>query len=114
MEWPYRRFIRAFTAMQRRSVCDELRHRRMIHIGGLHANSNLDGEDNPRAKIIEEIETAYDQLIADAWNGTTEAQRIEQSGVLNTGFMRAGQRAVARLTNSTPILPGEEVLSGTR
>lgn len=104
MEWPYRRFIKAFDAFQRQLVCDELRARRIAHIAALHANSNLDGEDSPRAKIVGEIELAYEQLIADAWNGTTEAQRIEESGVLETGFMKASKRA------AIPVLPGEKVI----
>jgi hypothetical protein len=104
MEWPYRRFIKAFDAFQRRLICDELRARRVAHIAALHANTNLDDKENDRPKIVGEVERAYEQLIADAWNGTTETQRIEESGALDTGFMRASQRA------AIPVLPGEKVI----
>lgn len=105
-EWPYRRFIKAFGSFQRRLICDELRQRRIAHIAALHANTNYDGTDANRGKAISEIELAYEQLIADAWNGTSAKDREKASGqAFDSPFMRAGLRAAGSL--EPPMLPGE-------
>lgn len=107
MEWPYRRFIKAFDSFQRRQFCDELRQRRIAHIAALYANTNLDGEDAQRGQVVLNVEEAYEELITNAWNGSTPEKRLEESGELNTAFMRASRRRVTQV-----MLPGEEVLSG--
>lgn len=104
MEWPYRRFIKAFDAFQRRSVCEDFRGRRTAHIAALYANTNYDSGENDRGAVIQSVELAYEQLIADAWNGTTAKER--EAASVDTPFMRAAQRAIGAI--APPILPGEE------
>jgi hypothetical protein len=115
MEWPYRRFIKAFDAFQRRLVCDELRDRRVAHIGALYANTNLDGTESPRAQIVSDVENAYEELIAHTWNGTIASSQEEEAvgeGEFYSDFMNAGRRAMAAQDAGVPMLPGEEVMSG--
>jgi basic membrane lipoprotein Med (substrate-binding protein (PBP1-ABC) superfamily) len=114
MEWPYRRFIKAFGAFQRRIVIDELRARRVAHIGALYANTNLDGQESPRAQIVSDVENAYEELIANTWNGTipgVDEESVETGGegTFHSDFMNAGRRAMAV---QDVELPGEAVMSG--
>lgn len=107
MEWPYRRFIKAFDAFQRRISCEELRARRNVHVAALYGNANLDSVDNDRPKIIRETEIAYERIIADIWNGTDSKQETDEA--FESDFMRAGRKSAAPV--GPPILPGEEVLA---
>jgi hypothetical protein len=107
MEWPYRRFIKAFDAFQRRLACDYLRTRKIAHVAALYANSNWDAEDNPRIKAIAELEHTYEELITEAWNGSSSGVAREEEP--EPAFMQAGRRAVAAMTQR-PAMPGEKAL----
>lgn len=109
MEWPYRRFIKAFDAFQRRLACEELRQRRVMHLSALYANTNLDGEDSKRPEIMISVENAYEELIAAAWNGTSidDVSNAE----FDSDFIKAGRRNM-EVQLQPPMLPGEEVISG--
>jgi hypothetical protein len=74
----------------------------------LYANSNLDGEDSPRTKALEEVEHAYEELISQAWNGTERA--VHEEDEQEPDFIAAGRRSIAGMTRP-PILPGEEQIA---
>lgn len=109
MEWPYRRFIKAFDAFQRRLACEYLRARKTAHICALYANTNYDGgEDNPRLQAIMDLEHTYEELITEAWNGSSSATAREEAP--EPAFIQAGRRAMAAMTQQ-PIMPGEQALA---
>lgn len=98
MEWPYRRFLKAFDSFQRRLLMDEWRARKCAHLAALYSNTNLDDERNDRASIVERLEQTYEDVIAKIWNGgpTEEEKQVEEQA-WTSPFMRAGKTAMARL-----------------
>ena len=110
MEWPWRRFLKAFDAYQRRSLCEEWRQRKVAHITALFSNTNLDDERNDRQAIVDRLEHSYDELIAHIWNGAegiTEEKAAEEEQ-WSSPFMRAGRKALASV--QPPVLPGENTI----
>lgn len=116
MEWPFRRFVKAFDAYQRRILCDEWKHRKAVHLAAMYANTNLDLESNDRAAIVTKLEEQYDTIIAKIWNGG-ELSPVEEKEekAWQSPFMRAGrsqiemvQDAAARVVGPKSMkLPGE-------
>lgn len=74
----------------------------------LTGNSNLDGEDSPRTKMIMDIEHTYEELITEAWNGTPNTAAREDEP--EPAFMQAGRRAMAAMMQQ-PVMPGEQALA---
>ena len=74
MTWPWRRFLAAYEAFQRRQACDEMRAMKMAHLGGLAGNTNLDGEKVDRKQITQEIAESYEKAITQIWNGYDEEE----------------------------------------
>lgn len=114
MEWPYRRFLKAFDAFQRRTLCDEWRTRKICHISALHANSNWDDEKNDRNGAIAKLERVYDRVIARIWGGPgmVDAEEQQEEAVWNSPLMRAGRRAVQAV--QPPSLPGQSQIASLR
>jgi hypothetical protein len=113
MEWPYRRFLKAFDAFQRRTICDEWKLRKATHLAALYSNTNLDDEKNDRPSIVAKLEQAYDEIIARIWNGgDSDEQEVDQAddSAWQSDFMRAGRRALN--TIGPPIMPGEDAIGG--
>lgn len=106
MEWPYRRFVKAWEAFQRRLLCEEWRQRKIGHISACWSNTNLDDPKNDRTKVIKDLEQNYDDLIAAIWNGPEEEEEV----AFDDPFFAAGKRNAAIATQAL-TLPGEEVIS---
>lgn len=108
MEWPLRRFTKAFDAFRRRTACDEWRARKIAHLAALHANTNLDDEKNDKGAISQKLERSYDNIIARIWNGTINDP--DEDGVdeaeWESDFMRAGRKHTATQLQP-PLMPGE-------
>lgn len=110
LEWPYRRFIKAFNASQRRKAVDEIENRKNLHISALHANSNLDDGKGTRKEYIESLEKYYENLKNIVWEPdrvqkeNEEMQRLEE----NDDFLRAGKRNLQKILN--PKMPGQSTL----
>lgn len=105
MEWPFRRFIKAFDSYQRRTLCDEWRQRKTAHIAALYANTNLDSEENDRGSVIDKLEKSYDKLIATLWSGEVDEETKAEEDAWESPFMRAGRNALQSV--QPPSLPGE-------
>lgn len=98
MEWPFRRFLKAFDAYQRRTLVDEWKARRAAHIAALFSNPNLDDEKNDRASIVARLEETYEDVIAKIWNGgPSEEEQQAEEAVMSSPFMRASKAATTRM-----------------
>lgn len=108
MDWPYRRFLKAYDAFQRRRICDEMRDRKIAHIMALNANSNFVDDDKSgfsRQTTLDDLERTYDELIARIWNGDKDESHEAEENAWKSPLMRAGHRAVQAI--QMPSLPGE-------
>jgi len=102
MNWPFRRFLKAYEAHQRRTACDEVKQMKLAHISGLHANTNLDGENIDRAEIMQKVAEAYDEVITKIWNGYKEKEDDPDDP-----FFKATKRN-QEIINQGISLPGED------
>ena len=110
MEWPYRRFLRAFDAFQRRVLCEEWRSRKSTHIAALYANTNLDDERNDRASAVSRLEDEYERIIVQIWNGeSADGMSEEEREAWNSPFMQAGRRVIQNALQPM-VMPGQEAL----
>lgn len=121
MEWPWRRFLKAFDSFQRRTLCDEWKTRKTAHLAALFSNTNLDDERNDRPAIMQKLEEAYDDIVARIWNGAdAEASEEEAANeaAWDSPFMRAGRTQLQMVNASAanvprpvpPRLPGEAAI----
>lgn len=102
LEWPYRRFVKAYEAWSRRKLVDELDDRRNGHINALYANSNFDDDKGTRDKYIESLNEYYEKLKNIAWQDSKEVKKEEkqiEEMEENDPFLRAGKRALARVAS---------------
>lgn len=104
MEWPFRRFQKAYDSYQRGLICDELRERKNMHLAAVHANTNLDDEKADRASVVERVSRFYDDLSARIWNGDAGEEDAETEAAWESDFMQRGRAAVSF------SLPGETVI----
>ena len=103
LEWPYRRFLKAFDAWQRRRAVDDCERRKQAHIAALHSNQTWDDKENNRPQAIENLEEHYEQVKDMIWSSSDEVK--EEIVETDNAFMRAGKRALARIV--PPEMPGE-------
>lgn len=108
LEWPYRRFIKAFSAWQRRNAVDEIEKRKNLHVSSLYANSNWDDERNNREEQIENLERYYETLKDIVWNPNQvqdenrEMQEMESADP----FLAAGKRNLRKIV--PPSYPNQD------
>lgn len=108
LEWPYRRFMKAFSAWQRRNSLDEIERRKNLHVSALYSNTNWDDEKNDREAQVENLEKYYETLKDWVWEPdkvdreNKEMQELEDSDP----FLRAGKRNRQKIV---PVsYPGQE------
>jgi hypothetical protein len=77
MNWPWRRFDAFYEAFVKRRSKEELTFRKILQISALWANSNYDGEEVDRQQIIRDIETSYDEVIAEIYSGRSAGGRTD-------------------------------------
>lgn len=106
MEWPFRRFQKAYDAYQRGLICDELRDRKNTHVAALFANSDFNDPKNDRGEAVQKVTRFYDDLSATIWNGDQKvAEDPGTEEAWESDFMQAGRRAAAGFS-----LPGESAV----
>lgn len=99
LEWPYRRYVKAFSSWQRRKVIEEIENRKIVHIGALFSiiewKQASDQED-----AIANAENYYEMMKNIVWNPklnqeeNEEMQKIEESD----SFLKAGKRNRQKLS----------------
>jgi hypothetical protein len=104
MDWPYRRFIKAFEGWQRRLAGEAVDRRHEMHIAAIHANTNWDMEDNDRADHLEKLEEYYialkNALTRDPAEVAAEEQKVRDME-MNDPFLRAGRNQISRISQIT-------------
>jgi hypothetical protein len=107
LEWPYRRFIKAFSAFQRRKAVDEIENRKSLHIQAYQQITEWK-EEGDQQKAIEDVERYYELLKDYTWDSeksqkeNQEMRDIEESD----DFLKAGKRNLAKVLS--PLLPNQE------
>jgi len=113
MEWPYRRFIKAFSIWQRRRIGEAVDRRRDLHIAAIHSNTNWDSEENDRQAHLEALDNYYESLKMALTEDPEIAAREEvkmREMEENDPFLRAGKKQIQIMTQITE--PGQSQIDG--
>jgi hypothetical protein len=111
LEWPYRRFMKAFEAWQKRNAVDEVENRKNLHVQALQTITEWK-EEGDQGKAIEEVENYYEMLKNFIWNPeivdqeNKEMQELEEQD----SFLAAGKRNVRRIV--PPKMPNQDDIEG--
>jgi hypothetical protein len=112
LEWPYRRFIKAFGAWQRRNAVDEIEKKKNMHVQAMWGIIEWK-ESSDQKEAIEDIEKYYELLKDIVWDPAKmdrenkEMQEIEEADP----FLKAGKRNVKKVVE--PYLPNQESIEDT-
>ena len=93
LEWPYRRFLRAFEAWQRRRAVERIERQEDLHIAAMYSNTNMDMADNKREERVQDLRDFYKELRRSVLESGRE--QPEAPDPQADAFMRAGRRSVA-------------------
>jgi hypothetical protein len=96
LEWPYRRFVKAFEAWQRRRAIERIERQEDLHIAAMYSNTNMDNPDNHRDQRVRSLQDFYKELRTSIINGGTNEP--EAPDEFAQAFMRAGRRNLAIIT----------------
>lgn len=110
LEWPYRRFLKAFNAWQRRKQVEEVETRKNLHISALYANTNLDDDKGTRKDYIESLNKYYEDLKNIVWEPDRVQRENEEMKKMedNDPFLQAGRRNMQKVLQ--PKMPGQSSL----
>lgn len=112
LEWPYRRFIKAFSAFQRRKSVDEVENRKNLHVQALWTIVEWK-EDGDQQKAIEDVEKYYELLKDYVWNPKIVEQENKEMQALEEAdpFLRASKRNLKKIVE--PYMPNQEKIEET-
>lgn len=100
LEWPYRRFLKAYGSHQKRKMIDELETKKNMHIFSLYSNSNLDDGKSTREDYVDSLEKFYETLKELVWKDSKETEKENREVKEmedNNPFLKAGKRNRAKL-----------------
>jgi len=100
LEWPYRRFQKAFDNWQKRNQVEEIENRKNLHVSALYANTNYDDEKNNREDHIKNLDEFYELLKDMVWKGPKEVEKEEKELAeleASDPFLAAGKRNRAKI-----------------
>lgn len=112
LEWPYRRFIKAFGAWQRRNAVDELENRKNLHVQALHGIVEWK-ESGDQREAIEDVERYYELLKDVVWDPekmereNREMQSLEDADP----FLKAGKKSLKKIVE--PYMPNQKSIEDT-
>lgn len=104
LQWPARRFFRAFEAWQRRRAAERIERQEDLHVAAMYANTNLDEPDNKRDERVRDVQHFYRSLRREILEGGELVE--EPPDPQAEAFMRAARRGQAIVA---PIMPTETV-----
>lgn len=109
LEWPYRRFIKAFSSWQKRRAIDEIENRKNIHVGALLGIIEWK-EAGDQEKAIENVEQYYEKLKDIVWEPDKHIRENQEMRELEESdpFLRAGKRNIQKVIPVQAALPGQE------
>lgn len=112
LEWPYRRFIKAFAAWQKRNAVDELENKKNLHVQALLGIIEWK-EAGDQNEAIQNVEKYYELLKDIIWDPkkfereNREMRELEESD----SFLAAGKRNFKKLIE--PYQPNQESIEET-
>lgn len=112
LEWPYRRFIKAFSAWQRRKTVDEIENRKNLHVQAMWQIVEWK-EIGDQQKAIEDIEKYYELLKDHIWNPNKYEEENQEMRELeeSDSFLKAGKRNLQMVL--PPKFPNQESIEET-
>lgn len=112
LEWPYRRFIKAFGAWQKRNAVDEIENKKNLHIQALYTIIEWK-EPGDQKDAIENVEKYYELLKDIIWDPKkVERENQEMREIEDTDpFLKAGKRNLKKLIG--PYQPNQEKIENT-
>jgi hypothetical protein len=96
LEWPARRFTKAFEYYQKRKTVDELENKKNLHVAAFWSNSSFDGKEETIKSIEDYYELLKDIVLKDPKETERENKELEQMEE-NDPFLRAGKRNLAKI-----------------
>lgn len=112
LEWPYRRFIKAFGAWQKRNAVDEIENKKNLHIQALYTIIEWK-EPGDQKDAIENVEKYYELFKDIIWDPKkVERENREMREIEDADpFLKAGKRNLKKLTE--PYFPNQESIEDT-
>jgi hypothetical protein len=110
LEWPYRRFLKAFSAWQRRKAVDDIDNRKNLHVQAFWSITEWK-EQGDQNKAIESVEQYYETLKNIVWNDSPERRKEQREAKKmeeDNPFLRAGKRNLTKFI--PPKMPGQETI----
>ena len=92
LEWPRRRFIRAFEVWSRREMVAEWNQRKLDHIAALRAQPMKTDEMQAALQSVEEM---YEDIKRELMIPAAERQEMEDK-IMSAPFMQASRRNIAK------------------
>lgn len=107
LEWPYRRFIKAFSAWQRRNAVDEIEKRKNLHITAYNSITDWK-EEGDQAKAIENVDKYYELLKDYVWDPNKMEKENKEMQILENAdpFLKAGKKNVQKILPLS--MPGQK------
>ena len=115
LEWPRRRFLKAFEAWTRREMVKEWNQRKLDHIAAIYGNPYI--ESDKIASAIQSVEESYESMKRELMTPPEVLAQIDAE-IMDAPFMQASRRNQARAVehspNADPVviprvsMPGEE------
>lgn len=98
LEWPYRRYVKAFSSWQRRKVIEEIENRKLVHLGALHGVIEWKEPDD-QIKAIESAEEYYERMKDIVWDPHISKKENEEMQELEASdpFIKAGRKSIRKV-----------------
>lgn len=96
-EWPYRRYVKAFSSWQRRKVIEEIENRKLAHLGALYGIIEWKQPED-QEKAIENTDDYYEKLKNLVWNPKMSQEENEEMQALEQAdpFIKAGRKSMKK------------------
>lgn len=112
LEWPYRRFNKAFAAWQKRNAVDEVEKRKNLHVAAMWGIVEWK-ENTDQEEAITNIENYYEALKNFIWDPNKVEIENQEMKILEESdpFLAAGKRNLSRVI--PPKYPNEDEITNS-
>ena len=106
LEWPWKRFEKFYESFMKRKVVENLEGRKDQMVASLWANSNYDDDKGTRQKAIEEIESSFQSVVMQVFEGV-QTEQEEEIDEANNPFFAAAKKGQQKLFEQVGITEDE-------
>jgi hypothetical protein len=98
LEWPYRRYVKAFSSWQRRKIIEEIENRKIAHMGALMSIIEWKQPED-QEKAIESTEEYYEKMKDIIWDPLKNQKENDEMKALEDSdpFIKAGRKSIRKI-----------------